>query len=126
MKHRTERVAEAVRDALAEVVQRELKDPRIPMIFTITGVKVSRDLQEAQVYFSQLPDDEEAVEETLDALDSASGFLRTALAQRVRMKSTPSLKFFWDDSEQRAQRINAILAREVIPPAPEEEDEGVK
>jgi len=123
MHHRTERVAEAVKEALSEIIQRELRDPRIPMIFTVREVRVTRDLQEARVYFSQLPDDEDAVDQTLDALEAAHGFLRSALGRRVRLRWTPDLKFFWDDSESRGRRVEQILSEIDIPPAEDEPKE---
>lgn len=122
--HRIPRVEEQIREILAEVVTRDLKDPRIPMLLTIREVRVTRDLSEAKIYFSQLPDDEESVEATLDALEGAAGFLRTQVAHRVTFKTTPQLRFFYDDTEQRAQRIEQILAESDIPPAADAGPDG--
>lgn len=120
MQYRMARVEEQVREALAVIIQSRMKDPRFPMIFSITGVKVTKDLSEARVYFSQLPDDEEAVDETLEILEHAKGFLRSELGRAVRLRITPDLVFFWDDTEKKAQRIEEILSGLEIPPAEEE------
>lgn len=129
MSHRLSRIEENIRTVLAEIIHHRVRDPRMPVIFTITGVKTSPDLTDAYVYFSQMPDDEDAIDETLDALDSAAGFLRTALSRELNLRKTPALNFEYDATEARANRIEQLLA-ENLPPAsagddePEEEDNG--
>jgi ribosome-binding factor A len=104
-----ERVAEGVREALAEIIQDSVKDPGMPTVFTITHVEVSRDLHHARVHFSQLPDDEGAVAATQAALERARGFLRRELGLRVPLKYLPELSFFFDASPRHAQRIAQLL-----------------
>ena len=107
--HRIDRIEEAIAQGVSEIVLQELRDPRIPMIFTVTSVKVTKDLAEARIYFSQLPDDEEAIDATLDALEHASGHIRTMLGHRIRVRSLPKVMFFFDPGRQYAQRIDTIL-----------------
>ncbi len=121
MAHRLQRIEENIRSILAEIIQQRVRDPRMPVIFTITGVKTSPDLGDAHIYFSQMPDDEESIEQTLDALESASGFLRTALSRELDLRRTPALMFHFDKTEQRANRIEKLLAENRPPPLEPEE-----
>ncbi|MCB2155857.1 30S ribosome-binding factor RbfA [bacterium] len=107
--HRMERIEEAIGQSISEIVLQELRDPRIPMIFTVTSVKVTKDLAEARIYFSQLPDSDDAIDATLDALEHASGHIRAMLGHRIRLKTTPKVMFFFDPGRQHAQRIDTIL-----------------
>jgi len=88
MTRRTERVAEALQELVADLLLREIKDPRIGLV-TVTGVKVSPDLRHATVFVSLL-DEGPAAAATLAALESASGFLRVELGRRMRLKNTPN------------------------------------
>jgi ribosome-binding factor A len=125
--HRQERVEEAIREALAEVFLFTFKDPRLPAVFNLTKVKVTPDLQQAKVYFTQMPDEDADVEETLVALDSGRGFLRSQVAQKVRLRYTPELVFYYDRGQRQQEKIEALLkqARASMPPpqTPETPDE---
>lgn len=107
--HRMERVAEGVRETLAEIIHDKLKDPGMPAVFTITHVEVSRDLHHARVHFSQLPDDDAAVAATCAALERAKRFLRHELGLRMPLKYLPELNFILDTSPRHAQRIAELL-----------------
>ena len=104
---RMRRVDEAMREVLSEAVQ-GLKDPRIGFT-TITGVDTSPDLQHASVWFSVLGDPGQA-ELTRAALQSAHGVLQRAVASQLRMKKTPQLEFAYDDTAERADRLERLLA----------------
>lgn len=121
MTHRLQRIEESIRTILAEVIQNKLRDPRMPVIFSITGVKTAPDLSDARVYFSQMPDDEDAIDQTLDALESAAGFLRTSLSRELNLRRTPTLTFEYDATEARASRIEQLLA-ENLPPASDDSE----
>jgi ribosome-binding factor A len=97
------RVDEAVRAVLSDAITTDLKDPRIGFV-TVTAVKTSRDLRHATVYVSVLED----VEPTLEGLRSAHGFLQRRVADELRLKHTPTLTFEFDDTAQRADRINRL------------------
>jgi ribosome-binding factor A len=101
------RVDEAVRAVLSDAITQELKDPRVGFV-TVTGVKTSPDLRHARVYVSVLGEDE-AREESLAGLRSAHGFLQRRIAGELRLKHTPSLDFVYDETVDRALRLDALL-----------------
>ncbi len=115
MTQRTERVAGEIRDVLGEAVARqELKDPRLrgAGIITFTHVRVSGDLRQAHAFFTVHGMDDESLERVRQGLASAAGFLRRRIADRLRLKSTPSLAFEVDRVFEQEERIEALL-REV-------------
>ncbi|QBI21914.1 30S ribosome-binding factor RbfA [Egibacter rhizosphaerae] len=117
------RVDEQLREVLAEAV-RGLKDPRIGFV-TITGVRTSPDLGQAEVYYTVLEDDEAVRAATAEGLAHAAAALRRQLARSVRLKRVPDLHFVADPATEHGQRIEALL-REVADqqPSAAEEDEG--
>ena len=107
MGNRPERVGEAIRDELATLLARDVRDPAIGFI-TLTQVKVSPDLQLARVYYTSMGD-EQALKETAKALGRATPFLRRQVAQRLRLRKAPELQFFYDQSIAHHDRIEQIL-----------------
>ncbi len=107
---RMRRVDEAVRQVLSDAVTQDLQDPRIGFV-TMTSVKTSSDLRRARVYVSVLGDDAGRTD-TLAGLESARGALQRRLARELRLKHTPSLEFVYDDTTDRALRVEQILDRE--------------
>ncbi|GBF72045.1 ribosome-binding factor A [Paenibacillus sp. 598K] len=106
-KIRVERVAEQIKKELSQLIQAELKDPRIGFI-TVTGVEVTGDLSQARVFLSVLGSEEQK-EETLKALARGKGFLRSELGKRIRFRHTPDLLFKFDSSIEYGSRIEALL-----------------
>lgn len=106
---RTKRLANQIRELLAEILTREAADPRLTMV-TITGVDVDREMAYATVYVTAI-DAEARMDEILQTLTGAGGFLRTALAQRIPLRSFPRLRFKEDTTAQRAARIEDLLAQ---------------
>ena len=104
---RAVRVGEAVRDVIAELLLREIKDPRIGMI-TLTTVEFSDDLKHAKVYFSCVGD-EGAREQSLRGLRSAAGFIRAQVTRRLRLRYAPELSFSFDPGIEMADRLAALL-----------------
>jgi len=106
---RTQRVADYLQRELAELIQHEVRDPRIGMV-SITGVDVSRDLGHARVYFTSMEanSSEEAAEST-EALNRAAGFLRSQLSRDSRMRSVPQLRFYFDSSVGRGRELEALI-----------------
>ena len=109
MKFRNKRVSEAIKTAVSEIFQYEFKDPRLPEIITITGVDLSPDLQHAKIYFTQIPDGDEAIDETLDVIDGAIGFIRGELGNRLDLRYTPEIVFYYDDSVEEADKIERLI-----------------
>jgi ribosome-binding factor A len=107
MSHRVERVADAIREVIAELLLREIKDPRIGMI-TLTGVKLTADLRHARVFFSMIGD-EGARARSLAGLRSASGFIRSQLGRRLNLRVSPDVVFEFDPSFEQAERVTQLL-----------------
>lgn len=105
---RSQRMGEQIRRELAELVRDELQDPRLTWV-SFTGINLSRDLGYATVYFSVLKPEEH--EQASELLNHAAGFLRHHLAARVRARTTPQLKFVYDDSLERGANMDALIAR---------------
>ena len=105
---RLERIADRIRQELSEMLIREISDPRLHQIF-ITDVKVDRELAYADVYVSALEGASRS-QDVLAGLESASGFLRRTLSQRVELRSFPRLRFHWDVTPENADHIEKVLA----------------
>ncbi|RJX40755.1 30S ribosome-binding factor RbfA [Paenibacillus pinisoli] len=106
-KIRVGRVSEQIKKELSQIIQMELKDPRIGFI-TVTGVETTSDLSQARIYLSVLGSDEQK-EATLKALASATGFLRSELGKRMKLRHTPELLFKFDSSIEYGSRIESLL-----------------
>ncbi|MEX2393847.1 MAG: 30S ribosome-binding factor RbfA [Actinomycetota bacterium] len=112
---RTQRVGENIREVLGELIQRQVKDPRVGFV-TITAVRVTPDLSKAHIYYTVMGDEREQ-RNTEAGLESARPFLRTETARRVRLKTTPELEFHLDDTQEKGHRVDEVI--EVIhSPAP--------
>lgn len=107
---RSQRMAEQIRRDLAELVNEELKDPRMGFL-SFTAVKLNRDLSHAVVYCSILEDEKR--QETLETLSRASGYLRTELSKRFRSRTVPKLKFVNDDSVIRGSEMDSLIRKAV-------------
>ncbi len=105
---RSRRVGEQIQRELAELVQRELKDPRLGMI-TISAVEVSRDMSVAKVFFTVFGDENHDEKQSLEGLERASGFLRRELGHRMRLRSVPELRFQYDHSIEKGSRLSALI-----------------
>lgn len=107
------RVDEAIRQVIGDAVAGDLKDPRVGFV-TVTDVRTSPDLRHARIYVSVLGEggrssDEQAREASLEGLRSAHGFLQGRLASELRLKRTPALEFSYDDTTDRALRVEELL-----------------
>lgn len=110
---RTDRVADQLQQELAVLIQREVKDPRLGMI-TVSGVTVSRDLGYADVYITLLGDNEAGrIKENLAVLKRAAGFLRSQIARRIKLRHVPELRFHYDESVVRGQRLSSLIEEAV-------------
>ena len=107
MSLRSNRVAEQMKKELGEIIGRKIKDPRVGFV-TVTDVAVTGDLQEATVYITSLGNEREK-SETLKALEKASGFIRSEIGTRIRLRRTPEIKFEFDTSIEYGNKIDALL-----------------
>jgi ribosome-binding factor A len=90
------------------LVMGQIRDPRLSGI-TVTDVKVDRELAYADIYISAVEGSQRA-QEILDGLQSASGFIRRTLADQIELRVFPRLRFHWDPTPERADRIERLLA----------------
>ena len=107
---RMRRVDEAMREVLSGAITSELKDPRVGFV-TVTSVDTAPDLRHARVYVSVLGTDP-VRRRSLDGLRSAHGYLQRRVADELKLKHTPTLDFVYDDTLDKAQRIDELLQRE--------------
>ena len=108
---RTQRVADYLQRELAELIQHELRDPRLGMI-SVTGVEVSRDLGHARVYYTRLDcDTAEQASESTAVLNKASGFLRSELSRDASMRSVPRLSFYFDTSVGQGRHLESLISQ---------------
>lgn len=117
---RPDRVADQIRAELALLLTREVHDPGVGFV-TLTRVQVSPDLHMARVYFTALGD-EAARKGSAKALERAAPFLRRQLGSRLRLRRTPELKFFFDESIAGQDRIEQLLNDIHRSPKPEPPD----
>lgn len=104
---RKERLADEIRDIVANLFSGgQMQDPRLALV-AITAVKLSPDLQLASVYFRVI--DETPIDVVAKGLERAAGFLRTRLAEELDIRRVPALRFFYDESIERGERIEVLL-----------------
>lgn len=104
---RYEKVAQVIREEVSLILQERLKDPRLGFV-TITRVELTKDLRYAKIFFSVLGSDEER-KKTKEALDSALGFIRSLLAQRLNLRLAVEITFREDRSSEYSARIHELL-----------------
>ncbi len=108
---RPQRVAQELQKEIAVILQREIKDPRLGMMVTVSGVEVSRDLAYAKVFVTFLNDrDEEAIKKGLKALKEASGYIRVLLGKAMRLRIVPELTFLYDNSLTEGMRLLNLVS----------------
>jgi ribosome-binding factor A len=107
-KTRAQRIADRIREELSEMLIQEISDPRLAGI-SITDVHVDRELAYAEIYYSAL-EGEKRAKDILDGLEHAQGFLRHELSQHIELRTFPRLRFHWDPTFERAERIEKLIA----------------
>ncbi|MGI6678865.1 MAG: 30S ribosome-binding factor RbfA [Dehalobacterium sp.] len=110
--YRTGRLSEEFKKEISDIIKNDLKDPRVGFV-SVVFVEVSGDLRHAKVYVSVLGDEKE-VQNSMAALKSATGFIRREMSQRIHLRYTPEITFFYDDSIAHGVKISKILA-DVLP-----------
>ncbi len=110
---RTDRLGDAIQRILAQLIQFEVRDPRIGMV-NINDVVVTRDLSLAKVYVTFVgKDSEQDSEQAAEALNKAAGFLRSQLARELDIRTTPRLQFFYDKTSVRGQQLSQLIDKAV-------------
>lgn len=121
---RTQRIGDQMQRELSQLIQREIKDPRVGLV-TITAVEVSRDLSNAKVFVTVMgreADDDAAVEESRKVLQGAAGFLRVQLGKAMQLRTIPQLRFHYDASIRRGVELSALIERAVAEDQQREDD----
>ena len=103
---RAQRLGDLIQREVSDLIRLEVRDPRVGMI-TVTSVDVSPDMSHAKVFFTVLERDK--LQDTLDGLSRAAGFLRSQLARRIKMYTTPELRFEYDESVERGDRLSRLI-----------------
>lgn len=107
---RTDRIADHIQRELARLFREEMKDPRIGNV-TVQDVRVAKDLGWADVYFTLLGEGAEEGRSAQQVLNNAAGFFRTELAQVLNTRTTPRLRFHYDELPERAIEISALIQK---------------
>ncbi len=107
MSQRSERVGDLIRTELSELLRREMRDPRVALA-SVTRVEVSHDLGHARVWISALGDETQRGA-AIAGIEHGSGFLRSQLARRLRLRVVPELRFELDRGAEHSQRISELL-----------------
>jgi len=108
MSRRSERTSKLIQREISGLLEREVSDPRLSRLISVTGVTLSPDLRHAKVFVSTLGS-EINKEDMLAGFNKASGFLRTELALRLKLRYTPQLSFHYDDSIERGARLLKLI-----------------
>lgn len=116
---RTERVAEQIKRDLAVLIRDRIKDPRVGMV-SIIDVEISKDLGHAKVWFDVLMNDQG--KEAEEALNHAAGFLRRELGRGLKLRVTPSLRFFYDDTQLKGNQMSALIDQAIASDHTESKD----
>jgi len=103
---RPQRLGDLIQREVSDLIRLEVRDPRVGMI-TITSVDVSPDITHAKIFFTMLQKDK--LPETLEGLSRSAGFLRAQLAKRIKMYTTPELRFVYDESVERGDRLSRLI-----------------
>ena len=119
---RSERVAEQLRMDVADILQNDLKDPRLGMV-TCTRVDLTNDLRHAKVYVSVLGEDKDG---SMQALASAAGYVRRKLSRRLGLRVSPEIVFVFDPSVEYSIRLEGLIeeTKRRSPPSPDSPDDG--
>lgn len=105
---RSDRVAQTINRQLAMILRNQVKDERVSSL-TITEVEVTKDLRQAKVFVTCMSDDNVDIEDTMLAVDNASGFIRRKLASVIDMRHCPNLLFAYDNSISEGARMSALI-----------------
>ena len=109
---RTDRVAEQLQRELAQIIQMEVKDPRLGMV-TVSAVDISRDLYYATAFvtFLGIDEDSKSISKAVSILNQAAGFIRSFVGKRMQMRVVPQIKFEFDSSISRGSELSALIKK---------------
>lgn len=108
--HRIEKINSLLKEVISDVILKEVKNPHLPPLITITRVETSKDLRHARVYVSVIGDETKKAM-AIGALQSAAGFIATHASKQMVIRYFPDLKFFIDDSVEKQMKINELIIK---------------
>jgi ribosome-binding factor A len=108
MSHRIERINHLIRQEISELLQRQVKDPRLGNFIAVTDVVTSADLKTARIYVSHFGSEAEK-KDTLTAITAATGYFRKELAKRINLRRVPEISFHWDDSIEHGAHMEEVI-----------------
>ncbi len=106
---RVDRLSQQVKKEMAVILQREIKDPRLHTMITVSDVEVSRDLSHAKVFVTFLGMDNDKVEDNLKILNDAAGFVRSLIGKRIQTRIVPNIRFAFDESLNEGIRMASLV-----------------
>ena len=109
MSRRSERTGKLIQREISELLERQVNDPRLSSLISVTDVSVSLDLKHAKVFISAMGDESDR-EEMLAGFNRASGFFRRELSSQLKMRCPPELTFHYDDSIERGARLLKMMS----------------
>mgnify|MGYP001625043778 FL=1 len=109
MSLRNERVRKTLMKEIADIIQKDIKDPRISGVISITDIELAHDNSFAKVYFSVFTTNEETKQQTIDALEDNVSKIRYEVGKRIRLRLTPELRFIPDDSLERGTKVMDLI-----------------
>ena len=119
---RTQRIGDQIQRELAQMIPREVKDPRLGFV-TVTAVEVSRDVGHAKVFITVMGEnDDDKIKQNLVVLKDAAGFLRMLLGKAMKLRSVPTLHFHFDESISRGVHLSALIERAVSEDSKHQDD----
>lgn len=109
---RPEIVGDEIQKIISGIISGKLNDPRVPLMTTVTAVKMSKDLSHATVFISVFGD-ERTKKEAMDAIEHAKGFIRYATVQQINLRVAPELHFKLDNTLDEAERMDALIKKTI-------------
>ena len=109
--YRGGRINEEVKREVSNIIQNEIKDPRLTAMVSVTDVKVTRDLRYAKVFVSIFGKNGEEKDDTFVAVKNASGYIRKEIGQRINLRYNPQIIFELDDSINYGMHIEELIQR---------------
>ena len=111
-RRRPEIVGDEMQKVISSIISMRLKDPRVPFMTSVTGVKMSSDLTHATVFIS-VYGDEKTKKDAMDALEHAKGFIRYEAVQEIKLRVAPELHFKLDNTLDEAARLDALIEKTI-------------
>ncbi len=124
-RNRAEIVGDEMRKVMQDIISNELKDPRVPMLTSVTQVKMTRDLSHATVFVSVFGTDHDK-KEALDAIEGATGFIRFQMCKRINLRLAPELHFKLDNTLDEAMRMDALIDKALADDKAKREELGIE